>query len=131
MKNNNYLFISIFLLVTLNSFSQTKSAKIVVDGVCMMCEERIEKKAIDVNGIKLADWNLDNRVLKVVYNEKKITINEIHEFLGSIGHDTEKKIASNEAYGLLDPCCQYRDLQVIKDHGLDRKPIHTSNKKEQ
>ena len=131
MKNNNYLFISIFLLVTLNSFSQTKSAKIVVDGVCMMCEERIEKKAIDVKGIKLADWDLDNRVLKVVYNEKNITINEIHEFLGSIGHDTEKKIASDEAYSLLDPCCQYRDLQVIKDHGLDRKPIHTSNKKEQ
>lgn len=131
MKNNNYLFISIFLLVILNSFSQTKSAKIVVDGVCMMCEERIEKKAIDVKGIKLADWNLDNRVLKVVYNEKNITINEIHEFLGSIGHDTEKKIASDEAYSLLDPCCQYRDLQVIKDHGLDRKPIHTSNKKEQ
>jgi copper chaperone CopZ len=92
MKNNNYLFISIFLLITLNSFSQTKSAKIVVDGVCMMCEERIEKKAIDVKGIKLADWNLDNRVLKVVYNEKNITINEIHEFLGSIGHDTEKKL---------------------------------------
>jgi hypothetical protein len=131
MKINNYLFISIFLLVTLNSFSQTKSAKIVVDGVCMMCEERIEKKAIDVKGIKLADWNLDNRVLKIVYNEKNITINEIHEFLGSIGHDTEKKIASDETYSLLDPCCQYRDLQVIKDHGLDRKPIHTSNKKEQ
>ena len=131
MKNNNYLFISILLLITLNSFSQTKSAKIVVDGVCMMCEERIEKKAIDVKGIKLADWNLDNRVLKVVYNEKNITINEIHEFLGSIGHDTKKKIASDEAYSLLDPCCQYRDLQVIKDHGLDRKPIHTSNKKEQ
>ena len=131
MKNNNYLFISIFLLVTLNSFSQTKSAKIVVDGVCMMCKERIEKKAIDIKGIKLADWDLDNRVLKVVYNEKNITINEIHEFLGSIGHDTEKKIASDEAYSLLDPCCQYRDLQVIKDHGLDRKPIHASNKKEQ
>lgn len=131
MKNNNYLFITIFLLVTLNSFSQTKSAKIVVDGVCMMCEERIEKKVIEVKGIKLADWNLDNRVLKIVYNEKKITINEIHEFLGSTGHDTEKKIASDEAYSLLDPCCQYRDLQVIKDHGLDRKPIHTSNKKEQ
>jgi hypothetical protein len=131
MKNNNYLFISILLLITLNSFSQTKSAKIVVDGVCMMCEERIEKKAIDIKGIKLADWDLDNRVLKVVYNEKNITINEIHEFLGSIGHDTEKRIASDEAYSLLDPCCQYRDLQVIKDHGLDRKPIHTLNKKEQ
>ena len=131
MKNKKHIFLVIIFLISLNSISQTKSAKIVVDGVCMMCEERIEKKAIDVNGIKLADWNLENRVLKVVYNEKKITINEIHEFLGSIGHDTEKKIASNEAYALLDPCCQYRDVRVVKDHGLDRKPIHASNKKEQ
>ena len=96
-----------------------------------MCENRIEKKAIEKKGIKLADWNLNNRTLKLVYNEKNISLDEIHKFIASIGHDTEKKIASDEAYSLLDPCCQYRDLQVIKDHGLDRKPIHTSNKKEQ
>ena len=130
MKNKKHIFLVIIFLISLNSISQTKSAKIVVDGVCMMCEERIEKKAIDVNGIKLADWNLENRVLKVVYNEKKITICEIHEFLGSIVHDTEKKIASNYAYALLDPCCQYRDLQVIKDHGFERNPLYPQNKKE-
>ena len=129
MKLN--IFLSLMLLLSFKSISQTKSTVIIVDGVCMMCENRIEKQAIDKKGIKLADWNLENRTLKLVYNEKHISLDEIHKFLASIGHDTKKEIASDEAYSLLDPCCQYRDLQVIKDHGLDRTPIHTSNKKEQ
>jgi len=104
---------------------------IIVDGVCMMCENRIEKQSIDVKGIKLADWNLENRTLNLVYNEKHISVDEIHKFLASIGHDTKKETASDEAYELLDPCCKYRDLQVIRDHGLDREPINNSNKKEQ
>ncbi len=128
---NFFLFQLIVFFISINSFAQTKSTKIIVDGVCMMCEERIEKNIIGLKGIKLANWNLENRILKLVYNEKKISLDEIHKFLASIGHDTNKEIASNQAYNLLDPCCQYRDVQVVKDHGLDRKPIHGSNKKEQ
>ena len=126
-----FLFQLIVFFISINSFAQTKSTKIIVDGVCMMCEERIEKNIIGLKGIKLANWNLENRILKLVYNEKKISLDEIHKFLASIGRDTNKEIASNQAYNLLDPCCQYRDFQVVKDHGLDRKPIHGSNKKEQ
>ena len=126
-----FLFQLIVFFISINSFAQTKSTKIIVDGVCKMCEERIEKNIIGLKGIKLANWNLENRILKLVYNEKKISLDEIHKFLASIGHDTNKEIASNQAYNLLDPCCQYRDFQVVKDHGLDRKPIHGSNKKEQ
>ncbi len=118
------------LLFSFKSISQTKSTVIIVDGVCMMCENRIEKQAIDKKGIKLADWNLENRTLKLVYNEKHISVDEIHKFIASIGHDTKKEIASDEAYSLLDPCCKYRDLQVVRDHGLDRKPINSPNKKE-
>ena len=128
---NFFLFQLIVFFISINSFAQTKSTKIIVDGVCMMCEERIEKNIIGLKGVKLANWNLENRILKLVYNEKKISLDEIHKFLASIGHDTNKEIASNQAYNLLDPCCQYRDFQVVKDHGLDRKPIHGSNKKEQ
>ncbi|MAQ00158.1 MAG: hypothetical protein CMC51_05050 [Flavobacteriaceae bacterium] len=128
---NFFLFQLIVFFISINSFAQTKSTKIIVDGVCMMCEERIEKNIIGLKGVKLANWNLENRILKLVYNEKKISLDEIHKFLASIGHDTNKEIASNQAYNLLDPCCQYRDVQVVKDHGLDRKPIHGSNKKEQ
>jgi len=131
MKNSRNIFLTIFLLLIINSFAQTKSVTIIVDGVCMMCENRIEKKTINEKGIKLADWNLENRTLKLVYNEKKISMDEIHKFIASIGHDTEAEKASDDAYKLLDPCCQYRDIQVIKDHGLDRNPIYSTNKKEQ
>ena len=126
-----FLFQLIVFFISINSFAQTKSTKIIVDGVCMMCEERIEKNIIGLKGIKLANWNLENRILKLVYNEKKISLDEIHKFLASIGHDTNKEIASNQAYNLLDPCCQYRDLQVIKDHGFKRNPLYPQNKKEQ
>ena len=122
MKLN--IFLSLMLLLSFKSISQTKSTVIIVDGVCMMCENRIEKQAIDKKGIKLADWNLKNRTLKLVYNEKHISVDEIHKFIASIGHDTKKEIASDEAYSLLDPCCKYRDVQVIRDHGMDRKPIN-------
>ena len=127
---NLNILLSLLFLFSFKSISQTKSTVIIVDGVCMMCENRIEKQAIDIKGIKLADWNLENRTLKLVYNEKHISINEIHKFIASIGHDTKKETASDEAYALLDPCCKYRDLQVIRDHGLDREPINYSNKKE-
>ena len=88
MKLN--ILLSLLFLFSFKSNSQTKSTVIIVDGVCMMCENRIEKQAIDIKGIKLADWNLENRTLKLVYNEKHISINEIHKFLASIGHDTKK-----------------------------------------
>ena len=128
MKLN--ILLPLLFLFSFKSISQTKSTVIIVDGVCMMCENRIEKQAIDKKGIKLADWNLENRTLKLVYNEKHISIDDIHKFIASIGHDTKKEIASDEAYSLLDPCCKYRDLQVVRDHGLDRKPINSPNKKE-
>ena len=131
MKNNRNLLFVIVCLFSINSYTQTKSVTIVVDGVCMMCENRIEKKTINEKGIKLADWNLENRTLKLVYNEKIISMDEIHKFIASIGHDTEAEKASDDSYKLLDPCCQYRDIQVIKDHGLDRNPIYSTNKKEQ
>lgn len=128
MKLN--LFFLLFFLFSNKGFSQNNFTSIIVDGVCMMCEDRIEKQSIKKKGIKLADWNLEDRTLNLVYNEKKISIDEIHKFIASIGHDTKKEIASDEAYSLLDPCCKYRDLQVIRDHNLDREPIIFSNKKE-
>lgn len=129
MKLN--ILLSLLFLFSVKGISQTKSTMIIVDGVCMMCENRIEKQAIDVKGIKLADWNLENRTLNLVYNEKHISVDEIHKFLASIGHDTKKETASDKAYELLDPCCKYRDLHVIRDHGLEREPINHPNKKEQ
>ena len=69
----NFICTLSFCFVTANCISQTKSEVIFVDGVCGMCEKRIESNCLATKGIKLADWNKENRMLKVIYNEKKIS----------------------------------------------------------
>jgi cation transport ATPase len=111
----NFLIITAFFL-SIISFSQTKSEVIFVDGVCGMCEKRIESNCLATKGIKLADWDKKNRMLRVIYNEKKISLEKIHKKIASIGHDTKLEVATDEAYGKLDMCCKYRDEEVVKNH---------------
>ena len=111
----NYLLVVMILFFSI-SFSQTKSQMIFVDGVCGMCEKRIESNCLATKGIKMADWNKENRMLKVIFNEKKISLEEIHKKIASIGHDTTLETAPNEAYNNLYMCCKYRDEEVVKKH---------------
>ena len=75
----NFIFTVFFLFITNCSISQTKSEVIFVDGVCGMCEKRIESNCLATKGVKLADWNKESKMLKVIYNEKKISLDEIHK----------------------------------------------------
>lgn len=111
----------IVLVMLLSGFAiqaQNKNAKasLEVDGVCMMCKQRIEKAAIKIKGVKLATWNLDTQELNVVYNESKTSLKNIQKTMASVGHDTKEIKASDEAYKKLDPCCMYRDPKVVEDH---------------
>ena len=110
-----YLLVVMILFFSI-SFSQTKSQMIFVDGVCGICEKRIESNCLATKGIKMADWNKENRMLKVIFNEKKISLDEIHKKVASIGHDTKLETALDEAYNKLDMCCKYRDEEVLKNH---------------
>ena len=114
MKTN--ILLTIIVLFTTLGFSQTKSQIIFVDGVCGMCEKRIESNCLATKGIKMAEWNKENRMLKVIFNEKKISLEEIHKKIASIGHDTKLETAPDEAYQKLDMCCKYRDEEVVKNH---------------
>jgi hypothetical protein len=104
---------SIVLLIIISSvqlFSQSKNVidtKIFVNGMCDMCEERIEE-ALDIKGIKLADWDLDTKMCRIVYKEDVIKEQEIHEILAGIGHDTKKVKAKQEVYNNLHHCCHYK-----------------------
>jgi len=50
------------------------------------------------------------------FNEKKISLEEIHKKVASIGHDTKLETAPDDAYDKLDMCCKYRDEEVVKNH---------------
>ncbi|MBL4705607.1 MAG: cation transporter [Flavobacteriales bacterium] len=104
------LALGILLTVSLTGFSQ-KASKYTeinfrVEGKCEMCETRIEN-ALDIKGIKIADWDLSTKNCRVVYKTELFKETEIHQLLANIGHTTEKVKTSQEAYDGLHGCCKY------------------------
>ena len=109
----------LMLTIGMTAFAQNKNAKstIEVDGVCMMCKERIEKASIRTKGVKSAVWNVKTHELKLIYDERKTDLKTIQENIAAVGHDTKIIKATDEAYNKVHPCCKYRDEEVKKDHG--------------
>ena len=112
------LIMTIVMLVSFASFAQNKNAKasLEVDGVCLMCKERIEKAAIRTKGVKSAVWNVDTHELKLIYDERKTNLDTITQKIVAVGHDTKEVKATEVAYNSVHPCCKYRDEEVKEDH---------------
>ena len=104
--------------IGITGVAQNKNAKatIEVDGVCGMCKERIEKASIKAKGVKSAVWNVGTHELDLIYNEGKTDLTKIQQSIADSGHDTQDIKADDVVYESIDPCCKYRDQQVIDDH---------------
>ena len=111
------VFLSLLFLGTA-LYAQNKNAKasFQVDGVCMMCKTRIEKASIKSNGVKYANWNVKSHELKLIFDDEKISLKEIKQNIIAVGHDTKEMKAKDEIYNTIDPCCKYRDEEVVKGH---------------
>lgn len=117
----NVIVILGILLIGATGFAQNKNAKatIEVDGVCGMCKERIEKASIQAKGVKSASWDVATHRLNLIYNEGKTDLTTIQQGIADSGHDTQDIKAKDEVYENIDPCCKYRDQQVVDDHKDD------------
>jgi copper chaperone CopZ len=104
------LFIGLLLLVSGSALAQTSEVTFWVNGICGMCEKRIESALINSSGVKFADWDNQTSQVKVAYNSKKITEQKLHEILSGAGHDTQKVRAKDEDYAKVPGCCKYRTL---------------------
>lgn len=106
MKN---LFVILFLLVGVvlnaNPLSDA-TATFKVYGNCEMCKKRIET-SLKKPSVKSAIWNVDTKIITVVYDPKSITVDDLHKSIASVGYDTEKVKASDKTYSKLPECCQY------------------------
>ena len=76
-----------------------------------MCEARIEKAALSVQGVSSAEWNKETRVIEIVYDPATTEILKVHEAIAAVGHDTELVTASDEVYENLPACCHYKRLE--------------------
>lgn len=92
---------------------KNKNAKhdIEVNGNCDMCKKRIEKAALSVKGVKSAVWHADHQDMHLILDENKCTLDQVHEAVAKVGHDTDKVKATDEAYDDLHGCCQFERKQ--------------------
>lgn len=108
-----YLILSAAIILSatqLKSQEKSTSDSLYVEGVCMMCKERIQKFAYG-KGVKFAEWNLNTSYLKLVYNSEKTNLEDISKRVAKAGHNTNLTKATEEAYGKLPNCCQYHSTE--------------------
>ena len=113
------LIIISFVLIGSITQAQQKNLRvsIEVDGVCMMCKKRIEKAALNTQGVKFASWDVKTHQLSLIIDERKTSIKVIKKNIAAVGHDTKEIKATQDAYNSVNPCCKYRDKKVIENHG--------------
>jgi copper chaperone CopZ len=111
------MFILAFAFIQISSFAQSESSvktetvEFKVYGNCGMCKSRIEK-ALKVDGVESAKWNKDTKMATVVFNSDKISIDQLHQFVAEVGHDTEVITAKDETYDKLHGCCKYERKEI-------------------
>ncbi len=112
------IMILALMLIGTTTFAQNKNQKasMEVDGVCMMCKNRIEKACLTSKGVKSAIWDVKTHELKLIYDARKTDLKAIQKTIADVGHDTKELKATDEAYASVHPCCKYRDDDVKADH---------------
>jgi outer membrane receptor for ferrienterochelin and colicin len=115
------VFVFCIISTGLNLNAQTEKAipdttiSFKVYGLCEMCKERIETAAKG-RGVKLAEWDLESKILTLQYIPSQANITKIQNRIVGAGHDLENKKAKEAVYRELPPCCLYRD-SVEVEHG--------------
>ena len=95
--------------------TKNSSTTFKVRGVCEMCKKRIEK-ALKIKGVETAEWDIDTKMLSVIFDTTKITLDKIHMRVADAGHDTELKQSKESTYKALPDCCHYREMDENESH---------------
>ncbi len=86
--------------------TKLKTEKIKVWGECETCQSKIEKAA-KVIGVSKASWNKETKMLTLVFDPSKTTVDYIQKKIAEVGYDTEEYKADDKDYANLNPCCKY------------------------
>jgi outer membrane receptor for ferrienterochelin and colicins len=130
MKSTKYILIPFFIFITVTSFAQIDTTvTFKVYGVCAaQCKPRIESAA-NGKGVQSALWNVDTKMLTLVYDQSKTTLDKVEKRILDAGHDVENKKAKEIIYKSLPPCCYYRDMKDIESTNEQIDKRDTANNK--
>ncbi len=96
------------LAIVASAQAKTVKKSFKANGLCEMCQARIQKACKAVPGVLTASWNKDTKVCNVVFDDSKTNLNKIEKAVAAAGHDTDKVKATTAAYNKLPGCCKYR-----------------------
>ena len=117
MKTKVLSLAALFMLGAVSVFAANKTEKIDVRGNCGMCETRIEKTALAVDGVSKAEWDKETEKLEVVFDDSKTNVDKIEIAIAKVGHDTKNHKTTTEVYDKLPGCCKYvRTAEVADPH---------------
>jgi periplasmic mercuric ion binding protein len=102
------LFVTALAALSISAVNaqETKTEIFKVYGNCGMCEERIEIAA-KIKGVAKADWNDETKMIEIVYDPAKTSLEKVHKAIATVGHDTDKETAPDAIYNKLPGCCKY------------------------
>jgi len=112
MKSFKYFLFIVTVFASLDLTAQVNKSKdstvsFRVSGACEICKDRIEK-ALKIRGVRSANWNVDSKMLTLVYSPTIISLLKVNKIIAGVGHDTELEKAKDAVYNELPECCHYR-----------------------
>jgi periplasmic mercuric ion binding protein len=116
MKKKVFNLCMFFLMATTVAFAGIKTEKFKVKGNCGMCEKRIEKAAISVEGVQSAEWNNESKMIEVKFDDSKTSTGKIEMAIAKVGHDTPHHKVKDEVYNELPGCCKYDRTAEKTEH---------------
>lgn len=108
------IFLITMLGLTIVSWSQkapiqvTNGYKVQIktSAICEMCKEAIEYDLAFERGVKSAILNLDDKVVSVIYNEKRTAPDVIRKRITMVGYHADSLKRDPDAYDKLPECCK-------------------------
>ncbi|MFQ3340945.1 MAG: mercuric ion binding protein [Flavobacteriaceae bacterium] len=112
------LLIMILIALPFSLSAQSKGKKntkasFEVSGTCEMCQNRVQKAALSVKGIKTANWDIPSHIITVIYDSNKVSLETLQNTIALVGHDTPLVKAEDANYDKLPMCCLYERMPIV------------------
>jgi len=115
MKTKVLSLVVMFVFGTFMVFAADKTEKVKVKGNCGMCEKRIEKAALTIDGVSKAEWDKATEKLEVVFDDTKTSVDKVEIAIAKVGHDTKNHKSTTKVYDKLPGCCKYERTAEAAD----------------
>ena len=111
MKKILYLIATICMFTTMAQKEPVEvdggfKIEIQTSGICEMCKYTLEKDLAFEKGVKEATFNLEDKIMTIIYNPKKTDAQTLRKRITMVGYHADTLARDPIAYDKLLMCCK-------------------------